>query len=571
MRELRRHTHRTIAVSGLFCAAVAALLLWVSPLYAAEITIQGKHTISGRLLELWAAECRDGDAAAIAEAVRERYCRNGYFDAQVVGMAGPEETVILSISEGPAITLGEVKYILPEGADKTLFPFATEERMRGIASAANIENGLQRLVTSFVDKGYPLVQVSPENFHREGNLLLLSVRIDPGPRVRVAGWRIVGLERTDTADVRRLLELSAGLAWDLSQQSRIEEKLASIEYLRLSGRIDIARYLNDSSVVIEIPLAESPAITADGGLGLTGNNTGDAAWRGRLTVMVDNPFGGGRQLDLLLSHPGEATRSRLRFSDPQLGHSRIGLYVTLEQEKAPPLYDRVTGSLGWSLRAGREIYARAAGSWSKITPLSDQNGIAPARKYDFPLSVGNRLPGSRGAVAFFWSSGLSASIRREFGVGGGHTAATVSRLRVNSSVRGLWSLRRDVRVRVAGHLASWLGPDTDLSWGDEIYLGGPESLRGYPERSFTTRGFALLSSEIGFYPTRAYGVFLFSDVAHYRPFSTASGRIVAEQVIGYGLGLETINYLGRTRLEVGWPEDGNIGDGVMYLRWLRGW
>jgi|GEM_PF-6521212 len=538
-----------------------------------KVHFEGNHSISSRIIQRWLAEIDGCPANELAQRLRDKYRRNGYYDALVTvlpGRQGPHDTT-LRITEGPAVRLGVISVVLPDDFGDPFDRSLVSANLSGIASAENIDRSLTRLVQAMVDAGYPLARISPTDFKREGNKLHFTVQVNPGPQVRVGWWRISGLARTDTTRIRKTLALQTGVVWNDREKSRIRKRLQRLDYLRSAGDMCIVDGIEDTLVTVEIPLAERPALIADGGLGIAG---GEAAGglRGRLQLAVENPFGGGRRARLLISRPGgRVSQSRLRFADPHIAGSRVGVSLELEQQRQAAAYDRFSGAAGTSVLWGCGVQAEFEVRWTKITPLKGLDNVLPGRRYDFSLAAGNRFPYGP-HLSTGWRVSLTASVRRDFGPEVGvKSQSNTSRIRFSAGLGQYWKPAGSFALHLAGSVESWLGPDEYITWGDELYLGGPETVRGFAERSFMARGYALFSTEAGYYPTSPIGMFIFADLAFLRPFALSDPDRFEHLVAGYGLGLETTNYLGRTRLEVGWPEGGATRDGVIYLRWLRGW
>jgi hypothetical protein len=235
------------------------------------------------------------------------------------------------------------------------------------------------------------------------------------------------------------------------------------------------------------------------------------------------------------------------------------------------LYDRFSSGVGASLIVGRGIHLGLKIGWTRITPLGHHDKIFPARRYDVSVTAGDQIVDSQ-LPAVHWRLAMTASLRRTFDLRPGNEMSSSSRrVRLTASAKHNWTLGGGFNLRPKVSFHGWLGPDKDLSWGDELYLGGPETVRGYAERSLATRGYILFAVEAGYQPAARFRLFGFADLVYYRRFISDSPDRIWRRVAGYGLGLETINYLGQTRLEIGWPENAAAGDGVIYLRWLRGW
>ena len=528
----------------------------------------GVSRLPSTVVQRWLIEIGERPADEIARHMQERYRREGFYDAVVT--AAHDNTMlddlVLQVQEGALVTFGEVAVMLPDGFDGEFIRAAAGLSFSGAASADNIEHSIARIVEELADAGYPSARVSPSGFHRECDRLSFRLDVAPGPPSRVGSWRIVGLERSDTARVRRLLGLQVGISWNREERSRLEEQVGRFDYFYLAGDIHILRRVSDSLVDVEIPLAERPAVVTDGGLGLTGGGASGNALRGRLNLSVENPFGDGRRLELLVSRPtSEMSESRLQMSDPHVAWSRFGAQLGLEQVHQSAAYDRVSLSAQGSTRLEHGVQAQLELRWAKVTPTAENTSQVSSRCYDVSISA------RRTRHPLAWQMGITASMKRDFANASVNHDALTSRARALLGLDYTWQPTAQLVLSLAGKTESWLGPDAQLGWGDELYLGGSGTVRGFPERSIKARGFTLISAEAGYSPAKELTAFTFGDLAFYRPFPTASAGRALHRVLGYGLGLQISNRLGRTRLEIGWPQGRPLGEGMLYFRWLRGW
>jgi len=541
----------------------------------ARVMFAGNKYISSSVLQRWSVEIGPCPADELAQLVQQRCRRSGYFDAivSVAGNTAISGNIKLQIDEGSPVTFGDVEVGFPSEFNGAFFRAHIENTFSGVAAADRLDRLLRQTVEELADSGYARARAMPEDFRRIDDKLDFSLFIDPGPRVRVGAWRITGLARTDSGRVRRLLELYTGAVWNREEQSRIQDRVRQLDYLHPSGDMKIASHVCDSLVIVEIPLAERPSVLADGGIGLAGGQVSGNRWQGRFDLSVENPFGGGRRLNLLISRLAQNTSlSRLGYLDPDIAASRIGISLDLEQSRESSAYDRFSLGFGGLLRMSRTTQFELRFQWSRFTPLSEHNGINAARRYDLSVAVGESMPGGRTSVysRTTWHMGITASFRREYSGGETHNELA-ARARANASLTCHWRSGRHwgLRLRLSGE--SWIAPNRQLQWGDELYLGGPESIRGYGERTLTARGYVLTSLEAHYRPAARLGMYIFSDLAYLREFDLDDPNRQTRRAVGYGLGLETLNNLGRTRFELGWPEGAAFRDGVIYLRWLRGW
>ncbi len=567
MNHLNRHT---LQVPWWWVVLMTTLIFGTAEAHEYQLT--GNQSFSTREIVGWLASARVNNENAAAQVIRDHYRRRGFYDATVQAIAHTDDstTCTIIIHEGPEIHLGRIdvrwvdseKPILPEPQVQGAFA--------GVASESALHRGLETLVQRLRDDGYHYAQVFPDEFSRREERLDFTVRIAPGARLMVAEWQITGTQRTAPHLVRRRLRLRNGVPWTRRLRNEIEQTIRSWDYLRLTGSLAITRFINDSLVVVTIPLAEPPVFVADGGLGYDGGAMSRRGVQGTMNVRVDNPFGSGRKLNFELSRQTPRTsNTKLQIFDPHIIAAGIGVRLQLHQRRHARSYEQLSLGIGFPIALSPTDQGIVDFTWNRILPLTAGNGVPNSRRYDLSATFTKTVIHGSGSRTTL-STSTSGSVRRVYGssISGDETRL---RFRLNGEMKHRRLLSSRFDLEFVGRGEGWLGHVVANSWGDEMYLGGPQSLKGYAEFAIPADAYVFLSTEIGYRLSSHTRMHTFVDYARYRPFQQY--LLFSHWPVRWsaGIGTEARSRLGRTRLDIGWPLPGSLGEGIIYLRWMQGW
>ncbi len=569
MRNLFRHTGNPARQTLML--VLCAVTVFSTVVSAQDVVLEGNRSIPAAEIRQWISAIDNPDE--LADKIQHNYRRRGFYDAVVRLEQTGEDSLVswaVVISEGPEIRFGVIQ-IEWVGCDpppqKARYPGKV---FGGAASETAVHKGLKSLVQRLRDDGYHYAQVVPGDFRRHGDKLDFVLRVIGGPRLRVTEWQVSGTQRTPPEFILKRLRLETGIPWTRDLQEQLEQHVHSWQFVRLAGSPKIVRVIDDSLVVINIPLNESPVFIADGGLGFDGSGAASQGLQGNMNLRVDNPFGRGRQFDLRVSRQAQQTsETRLQLTDPGLITPGIGTRVLLDQRRHGESYEKLSLGTGLSLDFSSTDQGNIEFTWNRILPLQADSPVQNARQYDLSASMSKTFtPNS--SIRTDIQAQVTGSIRRVYEAEMSANALK-PRFRLAGSLehRGMVSAWCDLRL--AGRGEGWLGRAAGNRWGDEMYLGGPESVRGYPEFAIPTGAYALVSGETGAHLTRNTRLHAVVDYARYQPFHQAKSLARWENLWSVGVGAEARSRLGRTRLDIGWPLPGAFGDGILYLRWLRGW
>jgi len=230
--------------------------------------------------------------------LRNLYHRNGYLDAQVfydvTYNAEPDMVdITYHVREGPALQLTALRFVAPGNAPLNLAPELAEPwadftRVEGAERGRFGEGERQGLAdrTSrwLRNRGYPFATV-------EANVLVdtaanhadVTVVIDHGVRARVREIAVTGNETVPDRQFARQLPISQGDWYNANRLEQGRQQLSQLSAVRLAS-INVPRPSgDDSSVVVNLKVAENPTylVRGDAGLVSTGGLTGNIEWTDR--------------------------------------------------------------------------------------------------------------------------------------------------------------------------------------------------------------------------------------------------------------------------------------------------
>jgi outer membrane protein insertion porin family len=230
--------------------------------------------------------------------LRDLYHRNGYLDAQVtydVDYDAEPDLVDITyhVREGSPLVLRTLRFVAPDNAPLNLAPelaqpWAEFTRLEGEERGRFGEGERQGLAdrTSrwLRNRGYPFATV-------EANVLVdtaanradVTVAVEPGMRARVREIAVTGNQIVPDRQFARQLPISRGDWYDANRLEQGRQQLSQLSAVRLA-LIKVPRpSAQDSSVVVNLQVAENPPylVRGDAGLVSTGGLTGNVEWTDR--------------------------------------------------------------------------------------------------------------------------------------------------------------------------------------------------------------------------------------------------------------------------------------------------
>ncbi len=430
-----------------------------------------------------------------------------------------------------------------------------------------LQGDVQRLSEYYSDFGYAFAAASP-SLERSGDTIRITYFLDKGNKVYIRRLSVKGNTKTRNNVILREMRLSDGQLYSGLLLRRSKERLLKLDYFKT---VDIE----------SIPFQEQDAMdlvvnVEDKSTGAIGAGAGYSSLEKFFIVgqiQERNLFGKGYSLGLKGSFGGRTTTYDINFWNPHVYNSDLGVgFDAYIRENNWLDYDK--HSVGGALKAGIPV-----GEYSYIY------GRYRLEEYDISniaAAASERIKEMKGE---HWSSTLFASISRD----------TTNR-RINPSKGTNVSLSAEYAGNLLGgddcfvkyiadgslyyplfwttvfRLHSQLGyvvknGDGAIPLFERFYLGGMNSIRGYPSREIAPRDKnaqdkELIGGDKQLFANAEFLVPLSEEVGLVWLFFFDAGNTWndSEQIDGtlyksVGTGLRWFSPMGPLRLEYGYPLD----------------
>lgn len=425
---------------------------------------------------------RDAELGEVASRLRAATNQRGYPDAEVrieAPEGGGSVPVVFHVEPGPRVVLGHfaIEGTLPDGPDPALpLEVGQPYQVRDVAIARD------RLLAAWRDAGYLQAEVEPSVTRSEdGREAAVTLRLTPGPRVRIDRIVLAGLERTRAEVVRRELRLEEGGPLGVQSLLETQRRLSALGiFQQVSVRELDPESPGERSVVVEA--SEAPRTVLSYGAGYSERDLARASFE----VTRRNLFGMARSITAFARIGFRGSRFLATYREPWFLGRRRELFVTAfreEEDRDDFDFVRFGGlvqtarNLGpnWSL-IGRLSYRQTRVSDIQLPPeeidreFTDSTFSGPSASL---LRDTRDDPLNPTAGAFFGADAqLSADV-----LGGDSFVKGFVQLAL---YRRLWSggvLAASGRVGLSGTFGS---APSQLPLPDRFFAGGAYSLRGFP-------------------------------------------------------------------------------------------
>ena len=490
------------------------------------------------------------------------------------------------VDPGPQVTLAAVELEGAEAVDEDRLRREMTLRTDAPFQRDQLEADLWALRNTYHDEGYPLAQVTveavnPVEHEAAGEAAVaLRIAIDEGPALWLKSVELQGAERTRPAYAAR----AAGLALDAPMPGydpvAIQQALQDTGLFTRVGEPSLS-ISEDGGATLTIPIEEQPPGVFDLVLGvLPAGEEGTTEFVGSGRLELENVFGGGREIDLMLDQrPGQSSAVDVEGRDPfVMGwplEAEVGFAGTQRDSTYSEQLYRI--GAGYRLARGWQMRVTATREVTRPGPRGQrlQNGEQRvARSTSTFLGIGGRLerldqrrnPRSGLHVDVLIEQGRQQRTAQRITTEGDTTRTRQSeqRLRVEGQTRVFWPMGQR-QVLVGGSDARLLLADTYDS-SDLFRLGGFDSLRGYDEDRFIGRFVGRGLLEYRLFVDRTSYVFAFVETGWVdRP--EIEGRVGATSYHpSGGFGAELRTGLGRVNLSYALnPDDGGPANGRVHL------
>jgi outer membrane protein assembly factor BamA len=472
----------------------------------------------------------------------ESLITSGYYDA-VVGLNAEGSDTTLTVDKGKPYYIDDLVLLgVPDSIAAAVLSIKERDDLLSVETVADVMNDIVR---HYAENGYPFAEVRIQRRLVVDGRLYLECLLISGPRVDVGSIQFSGLKTTLPQTLTARLKLHSGESY---KERDLDESTAALERLRFSRLLREPTVLFNSrseQADIQFLMEDTRNLSVGGGLFLLPDNT----LAGNLDLGVLNLLGGGRELRLLWSKKDRQSQ-QLQFDLrlPYFSGLPLDIRWSLRQE------DQDSAFISTGTRASVEYLVDTRWSvgaeigWAKVTP--EENRLSPSARV---LSVALLSAYDHRDQAVQTISGelldyrLSSSYRREFGrddgVRTGYSTELAADLR-------FWRPLARSLVGYCRLQAFQTKSDFEPIPPDQLVpIGGPETTRGYREKSFLAQVGVLTTIELQWHALDRLLLRVFTDNSYIR--AVEEDRALT----GFGFGMSVATTAGTARFDLSLGEE----------------
>lgn len=233
------------------------------------------------------------------------------------------------VSRGHQAQIGSVRLVGGQSVDLSMISVPLK---RGDSiTSHSLEKAAEAMLDQYSELGYVLAEVAIEAIIPIDSMRYeIVIRVREGMPVRVAQVMLRGAKRTKSAFVHHTSGLAPGQILKNFKPHEIQRKLEASGIFTHVGLPELYSD-TDSSVIVHVPVIESPPGVFDIALGIERGQKGGSALIGSGSVALQNLFGGARTLELHLNRaPGQLGFAKVRAESPLLFGLPLSLSVSFE-------------------------------------------------------------------------------------------------------------------------------------------------------------------------------------------------------------------------------------------------
>lgn len=459
------------------------------------------------------------------------------------------------------------------------------------AVAATVLAGGARLLTALQEQGYAFAKVDPPVAYEAADapVLDLSFHVVAGPKVKIGGIHVEGLQRVHESLVRRRLLLHSG---DLYKPSAIDAARRDLLGMNVFGQVSVAvgtKPDESGGVPITFKLRERPRHA----INVLAAYSSDLGGSGGVTWTDRNVFGNAEQLTFAASvinlggsdTTGIGYDTSVKYLLPEFLHRDQSLQFTVGAIKQQlQAYDQTAKSAGAALtRKLSSIWTVSAGLSTTEEQISQTTNGAPNAPGQpqtfnytlvaFPFSVtydSTDLPTALQDPRHGYRGSLK--LTPTLAIGHPNTTFLITQVSVATyfDLNNLFPLqpgRSVIAARALAGLAAGAG-EFSLPPDQRFYAGGTSTIRGYgyqlvgpkfPQTNNPTGGTAMTAAGVEF-RQRLYsnwGVVTFVDAGQ---VSASIKPLPDDLRVGVGVGMRYYTPIGPIRFDIAVPVSRRPGE-----------
>ncbi len=481
------------------------------------------------------------DSRALIDSATLWLGAEGYLEATVRYAGG-----VLTIAPGALSVLNRIEIT---GADDW------SQEVGKPFTQANLEAAFEQVLGRSYERGFFFSRVTVTDIARDSNRVVVTVRLNEGPRVEVSSQVFTGLKQSRPEVLRRYIGLQVGDSLTTKGLEEAEEEARAIPFVRFKPPVRVLPRPGYAEADVEFGFDEMRQFQLFGGLGYVPDDPTGLVWN--LDLKLRNLFGGGKQAGVKSDRRNKG-RDNLNIAYGQplflLGIGWLDIEIATRDYRED-FYEFGLQSR-YTTRLARRGSTGLGLAWKRVEPADEDPSYSA---YTVEYSIGR----SSTDVPLNPSEGLDISAAVAYTYRRYSSGDTLSRREVFNETRSRLALRayQPVYRGLVGHVSlQYVGLETGEEQpplSEMTLVGGPGSLRGYRNEQFVAQraAFGTLEPRLRFSQGFA---FLFYDAAYInRRLAASDGGIFTDELYrdGYGFGLTLYDRVRSIKLSLGWNRD----------------
>lgn len=527
-----------------------------APISSESLQISGEPLSEARLRERWVGETLEVQMRSLAAELIDQ----GYLEARFEISRSSQDPQLL-VEPGPVASQLRLASRV-RGANSTEVDSLSALLARPETSRQYARNRLESLLANWVrdwaEVGFPFAVASVDSVRISEGVVEAGLSLEVGKRRVWGEVDFPGLTSTRPQFLRKLLRLRPGNGF---AQSSLERAQLRLERSGLFSSVGdpLLESLEDHRLRVYFPVEENQHNRIEGAVGYSGESESVSGW---VTLELGNLFGTGRSLDLRWERLREdRTLLDLAYREPLLWGLPIAARLEVQQEVRDSTYtlDRTEAALEMEL--GGDFVGEFGGEFRRSVLGTEPNSELVRRTSSL---VGLRWDSER-PTRFLGSrvgGKLLAGRSRIRPAEGERRSERVDRIELEIlrwfAPSPAWRVR--TRTQAAGLSGS---RSRQLPLSEALWVGGSATLRGFPERAFATRRFAVIRIEAGPLLSAEPGrVYVFLDGGWFRDLLDGDDR----RELGWGIGIANEGQGRSLIVDFGVPGGSSLSNGRLHLR-----
>ena len=515
--------------------------------------------------------------------VLEKYRESGFVFASIepeVSTIPPDQVYIrLHIHEGTRVRTGEITV---EGNHL----LSTDDIHRALGlrtgrpfSQAIFEEGIDKILALYSERGYPKVEVEPTDFHlsEEQGQVDLRLQIREGNQVRIGAVKLTGLQKTKPEVVLRELPVQTGDIFDQRKIDQSFHRLVNLGYFYEVSPSLLEEGTTPEEIIFNAKVTEARTGRFSGVIGYAPPTTefeGAPQLTGVIEATETNLLGTGRGANFLWKS-GLLRALKIGYVEPWTFGKPIKIGVEYSQLRQRNQFtDAESNERAASMTLGarfRRLFEGSLGFSYKQIGLPTGDILPPTTSPSLRSPITDVAdPAAQSGVKYGVTLGLTRDSRDYFL---NPTHGRLDHVAFEFS-RGDFKLRK-LWVDLRGYFPTWrrqviaIGLHGAAAWGDNIpptelfYLGGANTLRGYDEDWFFGPRRVYTNIEYRLLVGRTSQFFVFTDLG---TVSQIDQPTVFDPLrVGYGFGMRLESKGGLLRMDYGLAEGRSALEGKIHV------